>query len=442
MATKEVAATAPLIVLLYDRTFLAGSFRAAWLRRRNYYLGLAATWLLLGALVWSTGGNRGGTVGLGVGVPWWAYGLTQFHAIFRYLALSVWPFPLVFEYGTLWVHRAAEVIPYLLIVLPLLAGTFVALGRRPVLGFCGAWFFLILAPSSLTPGTIQMIVEHRPYLPLAAIIALLVTGLDRVIGRRALGVIAMTGIALGILTARRNQDYRSPLQIWSDTVQKSPANPRAHYGIASALVQLGRFADALPHYETALRFEPANAEYLNDLGVAYLQLGRVADAEAACARAVTIDPDFVRAHASLAMALAAKGDPAAALQHYEIALRLAPGYAEAHYNMANVLATAGRYAEAAAHYRQALEREPGNAAAHNNLGLALLHLDDLAGAIREHEAAIAIDSDYGDAHYNLGRALLRAGRTRDAAAQFEAALRANPNDRDALLELQRARAQP
>ena len=33
MATKEVMVTAPLVVLLYDRTFLAGSFREAWRRR-------------------------------------------------------------------------------------------------------------------------------------------------------------------------------------------------------------------------------------------------------------------------------------------------------------------------------------------------------------------------------------------------------------------------
>jgi hypothetical protein len=88
MGTKEVMATAPLLVFLYDRTFVAGSFRTAWRERRGFYCALAATWLLLGALVLSTGGNRGGTVGLGVGVPLWAYPLTQFQAIARYLGLA------------------------------------------------------------------------------------------------------------------------------------------------------------------------------------------------------------------------------------------------------------------------------------------------------------------------------------------------------------------
>jgi hypothetical protein len=42
MAVKEVMVTAPVMVLLYDRTFAAGTLRAAWRQRRLYYLGLAA----------------------------------------------------------------------------------------------------------------------------------------------------------------------------------------------------------------------------------------------------------------------------------------------------------------------------------------------------------------------------------------------------------------
>ncbi|MES2693227.1 MAG: hypothetical protein V4773_07115, partial [Verrucomicrobiota bacterium] len=81
MGTKEVMATAPLLVALYDRTFAAKSFVAAWRERKGIHLALVATWLVLAALLWSTGGNRGGTVGLGVGLPLWAYPLTQFEAL-------------------------------------------------------------------------------------------------------------------------------------------------------------------------------------------------------------------------------------------------------------------------------------------------------------------------------------------------------------------------
>ena len=90
MATKEVMVSAPLIVLLYDRTFVAGSFREAWRRRWGLHAALAATWLPLAGLVAGAGWDRSGTSGFNSDVTPWAYWLTQFEAVTRYLWLSVW----------------------------------------------------------------------------------------------------------------------------------------------------------------------------------------------------------------------------------------------------------------------------------------------------------------------------------------------------------------
>src|SRR5208337_5031564 len=96
-------------------------------------------------------------------------------------------------------------------------------------GFLGAWFFVILAPTSIVPGTMQMIVEHRMYLPLAAAVALAVTGLHAAVGRRSLVVWPLLAVGLGWLTFARNEAYRSELALWSDTVAKAPRNARARY---------------------------------------------------------------------------------------------------------------------------------------------------------------------------------------------------------------------
>lgn len=96
MATKEVMVSAPLLVLRYDRSFLGGSWRAAWEARGRLWLALAATWLLLAFLMLSTVGC-GGTAGLGAGISSWHYLLTQCRAIVTCLGLAVWPHPLVFD---------------------------------------------------------------------------------------------------------------------------------------------------------------------------------------------------------------------------------------------------------------------------------------------------------------------------------------------------------
>ncbi len=150
MASKEVMVTAPVMVLVYDRTFVSGSFREAWTRHRRLYLGLAGTWLLLG---WLMVGLHYRDVGFGLGITGWAYALTECRVVIRYLWLALWPHPLVFDYGrVVAIRHIAAVAPSALILAVLAAGTLFELRRQPAFGFVGAWFFMILAPtSSLVP---------------------------------------------------------------------------------------------------------------------------------------------------------------------------------------------------------------------------------------------------------------------------------------------------
>jgi tetratricopeptide (TPR) repeat protein len=431
MATKEVMATAPLLVLLYDRTFVAGSFHAAWRARRSYYLGLGLTWLLLAALVVSTGGNRGGTVGIGTGVPWWAYPLTQFEALARYLALAAWPHPLTFEYGTRWVQNAAQVLPYAALVLPLLAATVVALRRWPALGFCGAWFFLILAPTSLAPGTIQMIVEHRMYLPLAGVVAVLVLSLHRCVGRPALILTALAAVALGLLTYRRNNDYQSHLALWSDTVAKRPDNPRAHDGLAEAYVELGRLDRALHHRREAVRLLPDESRYHYNLALTLSASGRRQEAVQHYQRSLQLAPDEPRTHNNLAILFGEMGNEAAALAHYAAAVRLRPRDPLYHYNHGVALMRSGRHADAALSFAAALRLRPDYADARFNLATAYVRLNRLHEALAEYAEALRLKPEDVDYRVTYGGALLLAKRPLDALTEFQRALTVRPNDVEA-----------
>ncbi len=464
MATKEVMVSAPLIVLLYDRTFAAGSFREALRRRWGLYVMLATTWVLLAGLVASTGWDRGGTSGFDVGITPWAYWLTQFEAVTRYLWLSVWPHPLVFEYGTFWVSRSMELVPNALLLVTLATAVLVALWKRPAPGFLGACFFVILAPTSVVPGPVQMVVEHRMYLPLAAVMTLFALGIHAGVGRQSCVVFAALAFGLGLLTVRRNADYRSELNIWSDTVAKRPGNERAHNNLGVAWSELpGRLNDAIAQYQEALRLKPDYAEAHNNLGHAWSQFhGRLNDAIAQYQEALRLKPDYAEAHNNLGNAwsqvpgrlndaivqyqeaLRLRPDYAEAhndlgvawsqmpgrlddaIAQYEEALRLKPAYAEAHYNFGSLLLKMpGRLDDAIVQYQEALRLRPDYAEAHNNLGVAWSQrpgrLDD---AIAQYQEALRLKPDYAEAHYNLGNAWSkRPGRMRDAIAQYEETLR-------------------
>src|SRR5687768_4148784 len=145
VATKEVMVSAPLLVLVFDRAFVTGTLGEAWRRRWPIHLALFSTWILLAALVIRTG-TRGGTAGFGIGVTPFDYALTQFEAVTRYVWLSLWPHPLIFDYGVEWVESAIDVLPFMVVVVGLVAATIVAWWRWPAAAFLGLLFFAVLSP--------------------------------------------------------------------------------------------------------------------------------------------------------------------------------------------------------------------------------------------------------------------------------------------------------
>jgi tetratricopeptide (TPR) repeat protein len=472
MGTKEVIVTAPLMVWLYDRTFVAGSFREAWRTRGRFYAVLGATWLWLAWLMVGTGG-RGGTAGFVSSVTWWRYAFTQCGAVVHYLRLAVWPAPLVFDYGgAVLVRSLAEVWWQAIVVLALLGLTIWALVRKPRSGFLGAWFFVILAPTSSVVPLADTVFEHRVYLSLAAVVVAAVFVLHTVAGRRGLMVAAALAVGLGWLSMRRNEDYRSELTLWSDTVAKRPENARAHTNLGIALAESGRVADAVAQYQEAIRIEPAIPAAQLNLCSALTRLGRPAEALPHGEAAVRMDPGNANARVDLGLALVALGRAAEALPHYVEALRLQPLAADVPADLGVALVQLGRSAEAVAHFEAALRLDPTRAqtwcdlagayeqqgdraaarrAVEHALGLqpdlpeALYVLGNLeaegenfAAAIVRYRRALVLAPNYFPARNNLANALLITGQTDEAIAQYRQILRQQPGDRSAQENLARA----
>ena len=127
MATKEVMVSAPIVLLLYDRTFLSGSFREAIVRRWRIYLALAGTWLVLAWVLVATSFHAD-TTGLGVQrfTPW-TYLITEPAVLMNYLRLAIWPDRLCFAYDLMPPRSGAEVIAPALAIMALVGLTVWAL---------------------------------------------------------------------------------------------------------------------------------------------------------------------------------------------------------------------------------------------------------------------------------------------------------------------------
>jgi len=401
---KGVMLTAPVLVLLYDRVFLSPSWRELARRKWRLYAALAATWLLYPLLLsqapveWkeSAGFEYDGAAPL-------QYAMTQPSVILHYIQLVFWPDNLCLDYGWPAARTIGDVFPQLLIVLALLAATVWAWRRKPYVGFLGAWFFIILIPTSSFIPIADLAVEHRMYLPVAAVIALAVVGLFGPARRFAgLPVIAaacaLIVISLTVLTVRRNLDYASDLAIWQDTVDKSPGNPRAQYDLAHTLEGQNRLPEAIAHYQKALEEKPDYVDALNNLGHILAVSGRPQDAAGYLHRALQLKPSLAEGHLNLGYAFAQQGQIKDAIAEWDEALRIKSDFAEVHNNLGIALALDGRTAEAIAHWEQALALAPDVADTHNNLAYALSQSGRTREAISHYEEALRLKPDSAELH--------------------------------------------
>lgn len=346
MGSKQTMVVAPLIVWLWDWLFgerSTGDAVPPRGERRVLYTGLAATWLILVALVWverwptSVGFAKEGWT------PW-IYLLTQSTVIVHYLRLSIVPWPLALDYdGWPMARSILEVAPYGLFLIVLLVATVAAIVRRHPWGFPGAWFFLLLGPSSsVLPLATEIAAERRMYLPLAAIVTVVViaafliwprtaprllpnAGLRRTVARAATAlVVGVLAISCGALTYARNKDYWTDEGIWRDTVAKRPNNPRARLNLGIDLYAAGRLNEAEGELREAVRLKETSAAAHANLGPVLAALGQLDEGIAHLERALVLDPHYTTAHGNLGEAYAARGKRALAAEQFSRAVEVSP----------------------------------------------------------------------------------------------------------------------
>ena len=426
VATKETLATAPLMALACEAVFVTGSVRAALARRPWFYLALAGTWLALGALVWSSGG-RAETAGFGYGVTAGQYALAQPGMILRYLRLVAWPAPLILDYGMRPLDTAGESAAFAAIVALILAATAWAVVRRPLWGFCGAWVFVILAPtSSVIPLVTQVGAEHRMYLPLAGAVALLVVGATAA-GRAALAacpisdgrrwavgwMLALTALAagaatLGHLTLARNLDYRTTFDLTADTARKCPGNARARMSLAAEWLGRGRPDEAVREADAALALLPGYVEAYTNRGEARRRMGRRDLALADFDRALAIDPRHVTALNNRGILRQELARHDLAVEDFSRAIALRPGYAKAYYNRGGSHRAVGENAKALADYDRAIALDPAYGRAFRARARCQVDLGRYDAAWADAERARALGAPPDEAFMgNLRRAMPR-----------------------------------
>jgi len=449
MATKEVMITAPLMILLYDRCFYTGSFRSSLKQRKNLYLSLAATWIILAVLVLP--GPRSSSAGFGMkNLNAFDYAKSQFGVIVFYLRLTLWPKNLCLDHGWRIADSWQKIIPPMLLVLALLAVTFIGLFKNKTWSYPALWFFLVLAPSSSFVPIADLAFEHRLYLPLAGVITLLVTGTfllfenikNALTKNKSLSnshpfvfllryvpitLAAVVIAALACATIARNKDYRSEISIWQDVVEKVPNNFRGRCNLAYVLTKKKSFDQAIKHYKKAIQLKPDDPEPCYNLANAFKAQGKISKAVDFYNKALELKPEYPEALTNLANIMFQQNRLDEAVGLYHRSLEIKPDDTDVRYNLAVAFQKQQKLPEAVEQYQQLTVLLPNDSNVYNNLGFALKLQGKLRQAVECFKKAVRLDPALPDAHNNLALTLQNQGKIEQAIESYKTALSLNPD---------------
>ena len=347
-----------------------------------------------------------------------------------YLGKMLWPADLIFIYPR-WTVDAGAAWQYLppLAWIALL-GALVWRRQRGLLA--GLLFFVgSLVPAlgfvNVFPFVFSYVADHFQYLACLGLIAPAAAGWAWIGEKHSRTLAQAAGAALllvlGVLTWRQTGMYQDLFTLYQTTLDRNPAAWMAENNLGTALVDAGRPAEAIPHFEQGLRLKANYAEGENNLGNALNLLGRSPEAIPHLERALRFQADYAEACNNLGDSLMNTNRPAEGIAQFQKAIRLNPAYALAHCNLGQALARNGRPEEAIPQFQAALRLQPDYPEAELYWANTLTLLGRLDDAVTHYQRALALDANSAQAQMNLAFALAKLGRIPEATQHYNEAVR-------------------
>jgi Tfp pilus assembly protein PilF len=472
LVSKEIALTLPVFILLYEWFFFQNA-RLQWLRRAKVPLLLAAVGLLLVVLMYTnfhpirsllgSYGDREFTLGQRM--------LTQSRVVVFYLSLILLPLP-----GRLSLLHSVPISTGLVtpvstlvciaLLLALIGLAFWLIFRDRLSAFALLWFFGGLVVESSALG-LELIYEHRLYLPTMFLGVAFFCLLQRLFGPRSRGaafvVMGALCIVMGYWTVERNRLWNDPVAFWTHTAVKAPDDARPRGQLAAALMRRGELQEAVVQLKHTLALDETLLDaYLNLAGISawlgdeetavdaynkaieihgeaprilvpfaafYLRRGKYDTAEFLLQRGLANAPDHALLLNRLGRLYQEQKKPDEARKMFERAIAADSGFADAYDNLGQVLFGQGRTSEAVAALEQAVRLDPANAGRNYNLAYAYEKMGRFEEAAVQYERVLKIDPKDADVLYRTGFLLAgKLGRVQEGMELLRAAVKAAPED--------------
>lgn len=169
-----------------------------------------------------------------------------------------------------------------------------------------------------------------------------------------------------------------------------------------ALMQQGKFREAIQPLNDAINADGTNAEAFNTRAVAYFELKNYENALLDYDQAIKLNPDFYKPYYNRAKLKTARGETEAALKDFSEAIRRAPDSSDIYLDRGQLFATSGNLTSALSDFNQAIQLDPKNSLAHFNRGNIRFQQDEFAEALDDFTKTVQLDPKFGKAFNALG----------------------------------------
>ena len=195
-----------------------------------------------------------------------------------------------------------------------------------------------------------------------------------------------------------------------------------------ACQKVGKYGEAIEHYNKATRAKPDFAVAYYNRGTAYSDAGDCDSAIADYTRAIELNPTDAEAYNNRGWAFGNQGDHESALADYTKAIQSNPKHAIAYCNRGRVYGNTSDYDNALADFTKAIQLKPNYAEAYYNGGWTYEKKGDYDRAIANYTEAIKLNPDFADAYSARGNAHQKKGDHNRAIIDFDKAIQLNPNN--------------
>jgi tetratricopeptide (TPR) repeat protein len=444
VASKENAGMLPIFILLYEWFFFQ-DLKSPWSSKKLLLITFAAILFSMIAITY-LGENPINRILQGYAnrdFTMFQRVITEWRVVVYYISLFFFPSParLSLEHDYPLSMSPADPLTTFFSLTAIIGLIGVALYKaqkdRLVL-FCILWFMGNLIIESSVIG-IEIIFEHRTYLPFMMVALLAAALVERVILPKKKAVVLLFGLSLlfAVWTHQRNALWADTIVFLDDCVQKAPDKIRPRFNLATELQLKGNSSDSIYHLEQVLKKDPLYIKAYNNIGNIWISLDNIDKALDYYFMALSLDPAKIKQknqnlssiHLNLGSILLHRKMADEAAYHFQAGLNLNPHNAQANYLMGVTLMQTGEYDQAENYFKKALLLDPElDQAQRSILQIALLKKTP----IKHGKKIIEIYPENIPLHFRLGGFYQKQNDPEHAVAQYRKILELEPHHDGAL----------